>query len=227
MFNSNVPTLNELPSTAQLIKSTCIAIAAALLLLVTVVMPSEYAIDPTGVGRVLGLTQMGEVKIQLADEAAADASGAAQQPQSTMEPIATTFGAEAQEQSGVQPEVLKPAQASATELKTPEAGQQHEMTITLKPNQGAEVKLEMKEGAKVDYTWSVTGGVVNYDTHGDPYNAPRNFYHATVKDAQRLWTRGRLRPHSMVSTVGSGATALTNPLPSRCARKVTTSVSSE
>ncbi|MFO6370325.1 transmembrane anchor protein [Pseudomonas aeruginosa] len=167
--------------------------AAALLLLVTVVMPSEYAIDPTGVGRVLGLTQMGEVKIQLADEAAADASGAAQQPQSTMEPIATTFGAEAQEQSGVQPEVLKPAQASATELKTPEAGQQHEMTITLKPNQGAEVKLEMKEGAKVDYTWSVTGGVVNYDTHGDPYNAPRNFYHGYGKGRATPLDKGTLK----------------------------------
>jgi hypothetical protein len=37
-------------------------------------MPSEYAVDPTGVGRALGLTQMGELKIILAQEALADAA---------------------------------------------------------------------------------------------------------------------------------------------------------
>ena len=35
-------------------------------LLVTMVLPAEYGIDPTGVGRVLGLTEMGEIKQQLA-----------------------------------------------------------------------------------------------------------------------------------------------------------------
>ena len=33
------------------------------------VLPAEYGIDPTGVGRALGLTQMGEIKVQLAEEA--------------------------------------------------------------------------------------------------------------------------------------------------------------
>ena len=79
MFNTKLPTLNELPSTAQLLRSTIIAAIIACVLLVTVVMPSEYAIDPTGVGRALGLTQMGEVKIQLAEEARAD-EAAAQTP---------------------------------------------------------------------------------------------------------------------------------------------------
>ncbi|ELK4820549.1 hypothetical protein RVS42_005961 [Pseudomonas aeruginosa] len=55
------------------------------------------------------------------------------------------------------------------------------MSITLSPNQGAEVKLEMKQGAKVNYRWTANGGVVNYDTHGDPYNAPRDFYHGYGK----------------------------------------------
>ena len=41
------------------------------------------------------------------------------------------------------------------------------MSITLEPSQGAEVKLEMKEGAKVNYLWTANGSVVNYDTHGD------------------------------------------------------------
>ncbi len=51
-----------------------LALAAAGTLLVCVVLPAEYGIDPTGVGRVLGLTQMGEIKTRLAKEAAADAA---------------------------------------------------------------------------------------------------------------------------------------------------------
>ena len=37
-------------------------------MLVTCVMPAEYAIDPTGMGKVLGLTKMGEIKQSLAEE---------------------------------------------------------------------------------------------------------------------------------------------------------------
>ena len=33
---------------------------------------------------------------------------------------------------------------------------------TLKPGEGAEIKLLMKKGAKANYTWTVAGGVVNF-----------------------------------------------------------------
>jgi hypothetical protein len=73
MYNSNMPSNEDLPSTGKLIKSTILAAIAAGVLLVTVVMPSEYGIDPTGMGQMLGLTEMGEIKTELAEEAAADA----------------------------------------------------------------------------------------------------------------------------------------------------------
>jgi hypothetical protein len=41
------------------------------------------------------------------------------------------------------------------------------MTFTLTPGEGTEIKLKMKEGDKAQYAWSVQGGVVNFDTHGD------------------------------------------------------------
>ncbi|MFN2332724.1 MAG: hypothetical protein ABR580_12965 [Halomonas sp.] len=72
MYNTDLPTRAELPSTRKLIRSTLVAAVVAAALLVTVVLPSEYAIDPTGVGRVLGLTEMGEIKVQLAEEAELD-----------------------------------------------------------------------------------------------------------------------------------------------------------
>ena len=57
MYNANKPVADELPSSARLLRSTAIAIVAAAAILLTVVLPSEYGIDPTGAGRVLGLTE--------------------------------------------------------------------------------------------------------------------------------------------------------------------------
>ena len=62
-----------LSATAKFIKFTILVVVVVGVLLVTVVMPSQYGTDPTGIGRVLGLTQMGEAKMQLAEQAAADA----------------------------------------------------------------------------------------------------------------------------------------------------------
>lgn len=62
----------DLPSTRTLVRSTVIAALVAIVLLVTTVLPAEYGFDPTGVGRALGLTQMGELKLELAREAALD-----------------------------------------------------------------------------------------------------------------------------------------------------------
>ena len=86
MYNSNMPTNEDLPSTGKLIKSTVLAAIAAGVLLVTVVMPSEYGIDPTGVGQMLGLTEMGEIKTELAEEAAADAIAHSPEVEATPEP---------------------------------------------------------------------------------------------------------------------------------------------
>ncbi|WP_372609395.1 hypothetical protein [Halomonas sp.] len=72
MYNTDLPTRAELPSSGKLIRSTLLAAVMAPVLLATVVLPSEYAIDPTGAGRLLGLTEMGEIKLQLAEEAELD-----------------------------------------------------------------------------------------------------------------------------------------------------------
>jgi len=56
MYNTDMPTRAELPSTAKLLRSTAIAVITAGALLVTIVLPSEYGIDPTGVGTALNLT---------------------------------------------------------------------------------------------------------------------------------------------------------------------------
>jgi hypothetical protein len=72
MYNSDLPTRAELPSSAKLMTSTILAAIAATGLLVTTVLPADYGIDPTGAGRILGLTDMGVTKVRLAAEAEAD-----------------------------------------------------------------------------------------------------------------------------------------------------------
>lgn len=182
MFNSK-PTLSELPSSKQLLRSTVIALIIAIVLLVTVVMPSEYAIDPTGAGRLMGLTQMGEIKQQLAGEAAAEVAAPIAQATAAEQPVT---------QPAPQPAEVSVVDSALVPTGSESAGQKHEMSITLAPGQGAEVKLEMVKGAKVEYFWTANGGQVNFDTHGDPYNAPRDFYHGYGKGRFTSEDRGIL-----------------------------------
>ena len=72
MYNTDLPRRAELPSSASLLRSTALAILGAAAILVTIVLPADYGIDPTGAGRMLGLTDMGETKVRLAAEAEAD-----------------------------------------------------------------------------------------------------------------------------------------------------------
>lgn len=50
-----------LPSNKSLVKASLVALAIAGALLVTAILPAEYGIDPTGVGRTLGLTALHSV----------------------------------------------------------------------------------------------------------------------------------------------------------------------
>lgn len=166
MYNSKIPSDAELPTSRQLLRSTLIATVAAAALLVTAVLPAEYGIDPTGIGRVLGLTQMGELKMQLSIEAEADRVGA-QSPAPPAPPAAPGTG----QRSGLIVPTLVSffvGQAVAAPAgQVAQAGRSDEVTVTLRPDQAVEVKMTMKQGAKVAYVWKAEGGVVNHDTHGE------------------------------------------------------------
>ena len=71
MHNAPRPKLEDLPSKTQLRRSSLFAGIGAVAIGVMVYMPAEFGRDPTGVGTILGLTEMGEIKQQLAKEAAA------------------------------------------------------------------------------------------------------------------------------------------------------------
>jgi hypothetical protein len=62
MSDSELPDLSQLPTTGQINRATSLAALIAGALLVTVVMPNEYGVDPTGIGSVLGLKAAGDGK---------------------------------------------------------------------------------------------------------------------------------------------------------------------
>ncbi|MFG1306986.1 transmembrane anchor protein [Xanthobacter autotrophicus] len=160
MYNTDLPARADLPTSRQLLRSTLIAIVAAAAILVTIVLPAEYAIDPTGIGRMLGLAEMGEIKAQLAEEAEKDRTAG----QQGAVPVAVPTP---DRRSGLLDRLFAELLISPAAAQTTPARRNDEMSITLKPGEGAEVKMVMVQGAKVNFSWAVTGGVVNFDLHGD------------------------------------------------------------
>ena len=181
MYNSDMPTRAELPTSAQLIKSTIIAIITAAIILVTIVLPAEYAIDPTGIGRMLKLTEMGEIKNQLAAEAEADAKKDAEQKKPAAQAdrrssLGSILGALlVTPAAAAEPIIVAQASTTAPAAVAP-ATRQDETVIVLKPTQGVEWKMDMPKGAKVQYSWATEGGVVNFDMHGTPKSGKETSY---------------------------------------------------
>jgi hypothetical protein len=161
MHNANIPDPTELPSSAQLIKSTIIAIIVAAVILVTVVLPAEYGIDPTGIGKLTGLKRMGEIKVALNEEAKAE-----EQAVST---------------ESVTEETEPIAETSTEQIDT--------LTTTLAPNQSTEIKISMTQGTEVTFEWSTDVGEVFYDLHGDSPEVNYHIYEkGTSKSMQGTLT---------------------------------------
>ncbi|WP_119054854.1 transmembrane anchor protein [Acinetobacter colistiniresistens] len=176
MYNAETPKDIELPSSKKLIKSTAIAAVSAVVVLVTCVMPAEYAIDPTGMGKVLGLTKMGEIKQSLAEESE-NGINATQAVNSVEQILVETSTQTAVDNA----QMIMPAINKES------------ISIELKPGQATEVKLTMPQSASVNFDWKAVGGGLNYDTHGDPVNAPKGFYHGYGKGKNETTQQGVLK----------------------------------
>jgi len=157
MYNSDLPTRAELPTSGQLLRSTFIALATAAVLLVTAVLPAEYGIDPTGAGQALGLKQMGDIKVQLYQEAEDDAAADAKK-------------AKPDQRSSLWGAIFSELAIGTAHAQAATPARTDETKVTLKPGEGVEYKMVMKKDAKVTYSWKVEGGKVNHDTHGEPHN---------------------------------------------------------
>ncbi|MEC9105950.1 MAG: transmembrane anchor protein [Candidatus Neomarinimicrobiota bacterium] len=147
MFNVKQPTEKDLPTSAQLLKSTIIAIIMIVILFVMVILPAEYGTDPTGVGKILGLKEMGDIKMSLLEES--------------------------QNESLQESEPFSIDTDSVEAEKISDTINEDVVEITIEPGKAIEIKLEMKIGDVVQYEWRTIKGGLNYNLHGDGYKGSK------------------------------------------------------
>lgn len=133
------------PSPAALAKAAGGAAIAAAAILTLFVLPAEYGIDPTGAGSALGLTGM--------------VAGKAEAAPAVKAPVVA---------SGIP----TPTKASISR-STP--WRQDEMTITLAPHSGQEVKAHMQKGDSFIFEWKSTGPI-KAEMHGEELNAANDAF---------------------------------------------------
>jgi len=133
----------------RLITSVLVAVAVGVLLLLTIVLPAEYGVDPLGVGGLLGLNAMNA------------------QPTRTIEITDVVGGNE------LLSEVEVPDFGDPTPLPNPAVHQdetQPPQTRTLQvpigPEEETEIKTVLGEGKMVLYSWKVDRGDIYSDFHG-------------------------------------------------------------
>jgi hypothetical protein len=157
------------PSARRLLKSVLIAIAGAAVVLVFIVLPAEYGIDPTGVGGHLGLTALSDSSTRTIQ-------------------IADVIGGNERYR-----EVKVPDPRDPTPLPNPAVHQDEAqppptrtMTVTLQPDQETEVKLRLAKSKAVVYSWSVDRGQIYVDFHGhDPSLGDRTWVRYKEQDAAK------------------------------------------
>lgn len=139
-----------LPSTRRLLKATAVALISATIILITIVLPAEYRIDPTGIGARLGLDKL-HGSVRAAEFAAAQ----------TAPPI----GERASEE-----EVFAPLPGQSFDRKAlshREMPIRHDtMSLTLPPGEGAEIKAIMTAGDSFLFHWKASSDVA-VDMHGE------------------------------------------------------------
>jgi hypothetical protein len=146
----------------RIVRATLWALLAGALITVAVILPAEYGVDPTGFGRLTGLTAMARAGQQGAAAPAVAETGA---------PV----NADA---SGTAPPLTVWAVAH------PEKYHSETFEVTLKGDEEAEYKATVTRGDSMLYTWRVKeGSQVYFEFHGQPSEGtwPKDYYESYEK----------------------------------------------
>jgi hypothetical protein len=161
MMNTSATPM-EIPSKTKILQATVIAMAIAMVLLFTAVLPAEYGIDPTGTGAALGLTGLA-------------ASGAESAPAAAGIPAAGP--------------VIEAPTIKGTFISQPARYKIDSREIKLESGDGVEIKYHMEKGAGMVYSWTATPKeLIFYEFHAEPdvkpAGAPEDYYESYEKDDQ-------------------------------------------
>ena len=149
----------QAPSGKRIAVSVGISAAIAAVVLVVAVLPAEYGLDPTGIGKALGLTEL-------------------HAPASRTIEVKDVIGGNERVR-----EVEVPAFNEPVPLPNPAVHQAEDrpiqtrtMTLTLKEGQQTEIKTVLQESKVIVYHWQTDGGLVYSDLHGHDPAAGQEFF---------------------------------------------------
>ncbi len=140
------------PSLAKILAATVVALLVATVLLVTAILPAEYGIDPLGTGKMLGLTDLAA-----AGNLPAAAPGGDGAP--VISPVLV------QSPNGDAPTYRN------TFISQPVPYKIDSREMVLDPNEGMEIKYNMKKGAGLIFSWTASAKLA-YEFHGEPDRKP-------------------------------------------------------
>ena len=131
-------------------------------------LPAEHGIDPTGIGKTLGLTVLSN-----SQGAASKSSGEGIVAAAVVTPPAPA------------PAALSSKQGALYRADT--------RKIILQPGEGLEYKARLEKGAALIYSWKTQQGEkINHEFHGEPLNAKADVYESYILEKQVSESSGAL-----------------------------------
>lgn len=168
-----------------MLKHIVVTLVVAVVLLITVILPAEYSIDPTGIGGKLGLTELSNPAPQATEQSSHKrlvfidtASGLEELPVNL-------------QQNSDEPIPLPNPTVFQDHTAAPET---RHFTITLQPNEQTEIKMLLKAGQVALFQWTSNIDELYVDFHGH------------IPDADAYWVR-----YKEEESNGSGQGSLVAP----------------
>ncbi|WP_394147917.1 hypothetical protein [Shewanella atlantica] len=162
--NSEIETVNGIPvhSTTSLIKASIVAVAIASVVFVTAILPAEFNIDPTGLGKLSGLTKLAQAAPSGGEPDLAEITDVKQETV-----IAFAQGRELADAPSVA-EIAQKRQTPGVRSDT--------VKIDIPAGKGLEYKLLMDEFTHLEYEWSTGGEALYFDFHGEPQGDTTGYF---------------------------------------------------
>ncbi|MCL1049266.1 hypothetical protein L2755_06910 [Shewanella abyssi] len=145
-------------SNATLLKASIVATVIAAVVLVMAILPAEYNIDPTGIGKSLGLTEIATA----ATAAIIPSAKAATNVMKSTDSIVITDAPSVAE--------IKQARVEVPGLR------QDTVDIVIAAGKGLEYKLLINENQHLEYEWRTDGAPLYFDFHGEPQGDTTGFF---------------------------------------------------
>jgi hypothetical protein len=154
---------HPVPSLKSLIIATVFAGLLAIAILLSAVLPAEYGFDPTGLGKIMGLTALSA------------------QTKALNQPLVITcpvLPAQAGERSGQDQKRVGNSSKSSTETaqKQQTSQWQDSVKIMVPAGKGLEYKFQLAKGATLEYAWTTDGAELYFDFHGEPLGDKTGYF---------------------------------------------------